>query len=247
MFLFPLISSHNLIVPIVTNIRTNYVHCAFTIDHYKECIQLARDKGYTISNVIGYNETIKKCIVLRHDIDFSLDYAHKLATYENRFGIKSSYYVYLHSETYNALAPENMEIIRKIRELGHEVGLHYDSRYDNFDDIVVSCMLNHQIDTLTQHNPSMTSEPIIPITNPKHFPIKYISDSGRNWRQGCMCQHIGKEDKLHILTHPIWVVGQGNSRQEIIHNMILDQKRTLDSAHNNIKSMLSDYDKELKQ
>jgi len=37
--------------------------------------------------------------------------------------------------------------------------------------------------------------------------IKYISDSGRNWRENCFCQHIGKFDNIQILIHPLhWVL-----------------------------------------
>ena len=36
--------------------------------------------------------------------------------------------------------------------------------------------------------------------------IKYLSDSKKNWREGCPCQAIleGKYQQLQLLTHPIW-------------------------------------------
>ena len=34
--------------------------------------------------------------------------------------------------------------------------------------------------------------------------LKYISDSRRNWRQKCMCHHIGLDDKMQILVHSEW-------------------------------------------
>ena len=221
--------------------------CEWTKKHYFDTLFKAKDLGYQIKKVCDYSSEDKKVILLRHDIDFSLDYAHKLATYENRFDITSSYYVYLHSETYNALAPKSMEIIKKIKKLDHEIGLHYDSRY------AVPCedlLLQGKISSITQHNPSMTEKPFwvtdLPLLNPSDLPIKYISDSGRNWRSGCFCQWIGKEEsKLHILTHPIWWVGKGNSRAEIVYNMIQDQKINIDSAHDNIKQMLKDYNEEI--
>jgi hypothetical protein len=37
-----------------------------------------------------------------------------------------------------------------------------------------------------------------------HEYLKYISDSGRNWRQECMCHHIGVDDKMQILVHSEW-------------------------------------------
>ena len=35
--------------------------------------------------------------------------------------------------------------------------------------------------------------------------MKYISDSGARWREGCMCNWIkNNEKKLYINTHPFW-------------------------------------------
>lgn len=218
--------------------------CEFSKQHYFDTLLKAKDLGYEIKRVCDYSDD-KKVILLRHDIDFSLDYAHKLATYEERFGIKSSYYVYLHTQTYNALSPEGMDIIRKIKKLGHEIGLHYDSRYDlKYEDAVLADINKEKdIKSYTQHNPSMTKS--FHFLDPNDVKIKYISDSGRNWREGCFCKWIGKEDKLHVLVHPIWWVGNGNSRAEIVHNMILDTKKNIDKAHGDIKQMYVEYEREL--
>ena len=207
----------------------------------------AQDQGYKIKRVCDYDND-DKVILLRHDIDFSLDYAHMLATYEYNLNIKSSYYVYLHSGLYNALSPSGMEIIRKIKNLGHEIGLHYDSRYYlNSEAMILADILGDDWNrfTWTQHNPSISPK-LDTLRNPNSKKeLKYISDSGRNWREGCMCKWIGKEDKLHVLVHPIWVVGKGNSRAEILHNMILDTKKNIDNVHQDIKQMYVDYNREI--
>src|ERR1044072_7356215 len=103
--------------------RTEPLNCSFTLQHYKECIELAKDKGYSIIPVKDYDKQ-KKVILLRHDIDFSLEYAYEFANIEYDLGVCSSYYVYLHSPTYNALSPKSMEMIKAMKDMGHEIGLH---------------------------------------------------------------------------------------------------------------------------
>lgn len=214
--------------------------CGFTTRHYFDCLFRAKDLGYKIRRVCDWNKDDEKFIILRHDIDFSLDYAHRIATYESRFGFYSSYYVYLHSNTYNALSPKNMAIIKKIAGLGHEIGLHYDERYnlDSEDSILQNIVTPKPVMTKTMHNTAWSS------TKPVFGQEKYISESGRNWREGCMCQHIGKEDKLYILTHPVWWIKDG-SRDKIVHEIISDCKGNMDNVHTDIRKDLQTYCKGL--
>lgn len=260
------------------------MHCSFSLEHYKECLQLARDKGYSIIPVKDYSSfdyqyigsekkhsisNYDKVILLRHDIDFSLEYAYELANIEYDLGVCSSYYVYLHSPTYSALSPKSMGMIKAMKGMGHEIGLHYDSRYSlssnmvsyryddededhyySIEDIALNSITDDYVSTFTQHNPSMTKIPnnmeLYKLNNPNDLPIKYISDSGRNWREGCMCKHIGKVDKLHILVHPVWWVGRGNSRDEVVYNMISDLKNSLERDRLDIVKQMKEYCSDLK-
>ena len=47
--------------------------------------------------------------------------------------------------------------------------------------------------------------------------MKYISDSGivplsgqGRWREGCMCKHINKHNKMQVLIHPIFWYKENN-------------------------------------
>ena len=62
-----------------------------------------------------FNEKIKNKfnIILRHDIDFDVDYALKMAKMENKLNIKSTYFFFLlKSNFYNILNP-NIEKNKK--------------------------------------------------------------------------------------------------------------------------------------
>jgi hypothetical protein len=222
------------------------LNCGFTLTHYKECIEMAKDKGIEIIPVKDYSEQ-KKVILLRHDIDFSLEYAYELANFEYDLGVKSSYYVYLHSPTYNALSPKSLKMLDAITGMGHEIGLHYDSRYinysDNYDNDILGCFTDTH--SWTQHWPASNEKRKCDyLIDPNDLKIKYISDSGRNWREGCMCNWIGKEN-LHINTHAEWWISNSNSREEMLNKLYQSQHATLLEDVRGIKQMLSDYEKEL--
>ena len=56
--------------------------------------------------------------------------------------------------------------------------------------------------------------------------LKHISDSSRrNWRQECMCHHIGMDDKMQILVHSEWW-GEKNVPLEHILLSIKDALKT---------------------
>lgn len=208
---------------------------------------MAKDKGIEIIPVKDYSEQ-KKVILLRHDIDFSLEYAYELANFEYDLGVCSSYYVYLHSPTYNALSPKSMGMIKAMKGMGHEIGLHYDSRYDlgYCEKEIIPTICKDDIKSMSQHNPSMTLPMWYDDTiDPKDIKIKYISDSGRNWREKCLCSNIGKHDKLHVNMHPEWWCSNSNSREDMIKKLYLSQHATLQKDIEGIREMLSDYVKEL--
>jgi hypothetical protein len=66
-------------------------------------------------------------LILRHDIDISLEPALKMAEIEHDIGIRSTYFVLLSSNHYNSFEGRNAAIIRQISGFGHEIGLHYDT------------------------------------------------------------------------------------------------------------------------
>ena len=220
--------------------------CGFTLEHYKETIELAKDKGYEITPVTGYDEQ-KKTIVLRHDVDWSLENAYELANIEYDLGVQSSYYIFMHSATYSALAPKSMAMIQQIYKMGHEIGLHYDSRYSLSHEIdLLTRIIGHAISSCSQHFIDATSkETYQGILDAADLDMKYISDSGRNWREGCLCTNIGKHKKMHVLIHPEWWVSDSTNRQDAVYKLWHSLQHALGRDMIDIKQMLYDYTKKL--
>lgn len=70
-------------------------------------------------------DTDEKFFILRHDVEFSVEKAYELARIEHDIlNITSSYFFQLRNYTYNPLAENNANLIKKIAAMGHKIGLH---------------------------------------------------------------------------------------------------------------------------
>lgn len=197
--------------------------CNFTYRHLAEIIDKGREYDcafITFSEIDSVSPP--GAILLRHDIDHSLDAAKKMAEFEKTHGIRATYFILLHGD-YNLLSEEGLAHLRAIQGSGHEIGLHYDVRiYDacgwslgqgiEKDLTLLQTFLDRPVSSLSIHNPTTSRE--IKEENlrglrdvyalGKKWGYRYLSDSCQSWREGCVCQKIVSNAKLHILIHPIW-------------------------------------------
>ena len=97
----------------------------FSLDQYKKIIFELIENGLTPTIDWG-GEVSKNTLLIRHDIDFSVDFAHKLALFESELGIQSTYFLMLTSNMYNLISLENQKLVRSIIKLGHKVSIHFD-------------------------------------------------------------------------------------------------------------------------
>ena len=199
----------------------------FTYQAYQALLNLIKENGYQYSNYNDYS-TKKKVVILRHDIDYYLEYALRFAEIENENGAQAVYFVEISSEFYNVFSKRNTKIAQDILDLGHVIGLHFDrTKYGtNFDvtnpeyrkriceqlDILEQA-IGKKIRCLSMHEPSK-DELIydLQLKNVKNAyskeffeGFKYYSDSVMNWREdvvGGICS--GAYDRIQILTHPFW-------------------------------------------
>lgn len=94
----------------------------FTVKKYQKLLKEIKIVGYDIIPFCLFLEkSSKKCIIIRHDIDLKPKHALKFAGIQSQAGLKGSYYF--------RAVPESWDegIIKKITELGHEIGYHYES------------------------------------------------------------------------------------------------------------------------
>lgn len=76
-------------------------------------------KTYTAKDLIKQKK--QNFVIIKHDVETNVEKALKLAQIENEFNIKATYYV----QSY-LLNDENINYLKEIFKLGHEVTYHYD-------------------------------------------------------------------------------------------------------------------------
>ena len=92
----------------------------FTLDKYQELCKVLAE-NYTVYTVLEYlsEKPEGKIAVMRHDVDRKIKNSLNMAEREHELGIRSSYY-------FRYPATFKPDLIRKIRDLGHEIGYHYE-------------------------------------------------------------------------------------------------------------------------
>lgn len=196
----------------------------FTYKSYQNLIQLLGTYGY---QPCAYHtwQGLDRCVILRHDIDYSLDKAVELARIEHELGVASTYFALLSSDFYNPASKSCTEKLHTIQDLGHEVGLHFDEKaYPESTPTetvahilrerdILSAILGTPIATVSMHRPSkatLDADLEIPgmVNSYAHtffHHFKYLSDSRRRWREPVLdIIRAGGYDRLHILTHAFW-------------------------------------------
>ena len=195
----------------------------FNKQKYRSVLKLFKNNGYDIIRFCDIDAcTSDKRLVLRHDVDFSLDYALDMAKIEAEDGVKSTYFVMLYSAFYSAFNAKNGDILKRLTDLGHEVGLHYESSMwgsdkskfnDEFtnDLHLLGKIVGKKIISAAQHNPIdsdffniehlVQNEAYSTKIRGKFF---YFSDSAMTWREHTPETILNQKDDIQFLAHPIW-------------------------------------------
>jgi hypothetical protein len=201
------------------------VSCAFALEHYRELIDAARTGGYRFA--FFDQEPAPGDLLLRHDVDLSLDAALMLAELEADAGAKASYFLMTRSVFYNLASPEGEHALARLRELGHRVGLHAVYPRLELDDRFDPAVAWHNPD------PEFIGQPVKGAVNamqPGFFdPDHYRSDSNQHWRSGCPHEELaaGGFEWLQLLTHPeIWAYPGETMRETML--AMLDAERGRD-------------------
>lgn len=241
----------------------------FTYDAYGNLVSKLKEYGYQFASYHDYM-SLEKCVIMRHDIDYSLQKSVKLAKFEHQLGIKSTYFVLLSSPFYNIVSKDAIKMIKKIQNAGHEIGLHFDelnydeSEYDEIGGVekaiyreidLISSILDCNIRSVSMHRPSpktlQANYDLGMIVNSysKEFfeGFKYVSDSRRRWRENVdEVISCGLYNKLHILTHAFWYDKKENTLEATIKNFIakagLERYEILESNISDLQSIVKKND-----
>lgn len=217
----------------------------FTYAAYKNMISLLKEHGYTFCNYLNYRE-YDKSVIIRHDVDRDPEKALAFSEMEREAGIATTYSVLITSNFYNVFSKKNRDILRKICENGHSIGLHFDeTQYyhsdkdwwreaiDNEIMILEQC-IGRKVTSVAMHRISKDAlaadwqirEGKVINSYGKEFVEnhKYVSDSRRNWKEDVIDLIIKEQyNRLHMLVHPFWYDVNEKSAKEVLRSFCKEQ------------------------
>jgi hypothetical protein len=230
----------------------------FTEEKYRYLMKLAKSKYNSISFLEYKN--LGNSMLLRHDIDFSVHRAYKFAKIESEENIQSTFFLWMHSPFYNLFEEEIFDLIHKIIDLGHDIGLHFDAGFyelrnlkneDIFDYLgyeksILKHFFGKRVVAFSFHNPSDSilseyrADCYLGMVNTYSEYIRtnyeYCSDSNGYWRFKRL-QDVLKQpecNNIHILAHPEWWTPEVSSPRERISRCIVGRSRKQHEWYDNM-------------
>ena len=229
---------------------------------YTDLLKRMKAANYAFVRMSDALSTDGKRIILRHDIDFSVEYALEMARLEKSQDIEATYFFMTTSEFYNIFNERNRKALRQIHEMGHEIGLHWDSRFvprngeltDRFfagQLALLSEIFGHSVTSASQHVP--TDTPAIKIdhlvkveaySNEIMQSFEYVSDSSMAWRDLTPLDLINANVSFQFLAHPIWWMSSGVTQEakfeSFLNQEIRDVTTRIDSNLCYMKRVLAE-------
>ena len=196
-------------------------------------------KGF--GNIVPLCEwNTSNAIILRHDVDFDVEAAYRLALIEAEHDIRSTFFFLTTCHTYNLFSIPNRIKLCEIAKLGFEIGLHFDPTvYGNLsvqklevladqESEMLSLITGVPIKSISLHNPSIHERyPLFKKYNnaydKKFFSdVCYLSDSRMDFRGKNPYTFVKKikEYPIQILLHPLHYSEDNLTYPDIIYEHI---------------------------
>lgn len=210
----------------------------YTYREYEGILKFLANHGY-VTKKYGDTHDNEKEVILRHDVDISLDKAVRFAELEKTTGLgySSTYFVLISSDFYNPLSRASIDAMKRIRSLDHDIGLHFDEqKYCGDDDwnqdLVIGKILEEKkqlesiiedsVNVVSMHRPSrktLEANLLIPgMINSyggEYFnDIKYVSDSYHRWRENVYQVIETGTPRIQLLTHAFWYNNKSLTRSQ---------------------------------
>ncbi len=223
----------------------------FSFEDYKNIIRIIK----STDRYMDYHKalTSDKFILMRHDVEYSVERAYELAKVESSMDFTSTFFFQWTNNSYNILSRKNKDLIKDMHERGHTIGLHFalngmtdmeQIRKQIVKEIdILNSMFEFKMDTFSIHRPSkdVLRENIkLPgiinayqdefftfaenVTENTPVSVKYLSDANHIWRYGYPDEkNILENDKVQILTHPFAWCKKGYDNFENYKSLIKEK------------------------
>lgn len=218
----------------------------FTKIGYRNLLEAFLQSEYSFELFNGIYSA-EKVVYLRHDVDFSVEFAYEVALIDQSLGISSTFFFLPNSELYNLYSKRVFDLVNRIIEMGHDVCLHIDSDVLNNLETIVTCFKMYypysNASIISFHQPRKIPanycllEGMVNVYSSQFFSeIEYASDSGGKWKYGCPLFRpaFKRKSSFQLLTHPLWWMSSGVDSNHAIHKLV-------DKIHNNTMQVLSQF------
>jgi hypothetical protein len=230
---------------------------AFTLTSYANMVKLLRKRDYqfaSFAEVERLLETGRPFVLMRHDIDMSLEAALRMARQEADLGVRSTYFFLVRTDNYNVFSKDGSDTIHRILDLGHHLGLHFDcasysarvppgvlARACALEAGMLEQWFGKPVSIVSYHRPDarvLTGDPALSAPLPHTYMglfrnrIRYLSDSGGRWGNGSptASAEFSRGLPLHVLVHPIWWMEQPTSAYETLLQLVDQKTRSLERS-----------------
>jgi hypothetical protein len=202
--------------------------CAFDLAHYRELLRAGKTGGYRVA---GFDRPPEPGdLILRHDVDLSLEAAIALAEVEADEDVWSTWFLMTRSVFYNLDSAPGQAAVARLRSLGGRIAHHAVWPQPDLDDRFIPVVAWHNPEPEYMHAEIEGAVNVMqaPFFDPDH----YRSDSNQHWRHGCPHDQLGAGafEWLQLLTHPeIWVYEGATMRETM--GAFLDADRAVRLEH----------------
>lgn len=196
---------------------------AFTIAGYQAIVRAFLDRGY---QPVGFRDFTpgEGRLILRHDIDISLDHAVRQAEVNAGLGVSATFFFLTSAEQYNLSSAPGRRALAAIAANGQRIGLHFDAAlYEPGDDLqarareecdLLATLAGTDLEAVSFHRPVKALQGLAGsfagfphAYEPRFFDaIEYCSDSRGRFHHGGPFERdaFASAAPFQFLTHPIW-------------------------------------------
>lgn len=204
----------------------------FSPDHYRYFLETSLQAGYASQTFEQYcREPRERVLLLRHDVDVSLELAVEMARVEQSVGVRSTYFIRVHAVGYNPFSRDSYRSLHWLEDSGFEVGLHHEVGGFVMGGVSAAEQLQREVASLE----AALGRPVWGVAGhlPRHASrhlnqedlraagiqyeageerfnrgITFVSDSNRCWKPACPCSLVEDAPSLYAAVHPVWWMGQ---------------------------------------
>jgi hypothetical protein len=204
----------------------------FSYPAYRAMLKLIREKFELCLFAEAPTKLVKSAgtgrrLFLRHDVDLSLGHAYRMAVLDHEMSIRSTFMLMPFSRLYSLEEDRGVEILREMRGMGHELGLHLalepglepeswesthlqeQMRSHRF---ALEAYVKAEVRSFSLHRPAraLLGGPLeiggMVNAYSEELMALYISDSRGQWAGGSPTDRLlqSPERIAQLLVHPIW-------------------------------------------